>query len=177
MVKAGTSLFKDQRGDKFRFTHDETNPPLRFVYDADRCTPMSSSDGQLLSGNMEDIYIRYSPYGTWKLQVVGGSRLQLDAVTAVRFEFTLQGKPGRFAGAGYLVVMYATSCVSRLLAGLHRTSRVLQRRYSTHGRSWSRGLRRRQRIGTRSASAPATASSSTTTGAARRRATAVRNIS
>eukprot|EP01045_Picozoa_sp_COSAG04_P012208 COSAG04_NODE_814_length_10091_cov_7.591873_9_plen_1027_part_00 len=100
MIKAGTSVFKDQRGDKFRFTHDETNPPLRFVYDADRCTPMSSSDGQLLSGNMEDIYIRYSPYGTWKLQVVGGSSLQLDAVTAIRFEFTLQAKPGRFAGAG-----------------------------------------------------------------------------
>eukprot|EP01045_Picozoa_sp_COSAG04_P014873 COSAG04_NODE_1138_length_8106_cov_4.244036_6_plen_829_part_00 len=98
MVKAGTSVFKDQRGDKFRFTHDETNPPLRFVYDADRCTPISSSDGQLLSGNMADIYIRYSPYGTWKLQVADGSSLQLDAVTAIRFEFTLQAKPGRFAG-------------------------------------------------------------------------------
>ena len=56
--------------------------------------------GSLQSGNMEDIYIRYSPYGTWKLQVVDRKGLQLNAVTAIRFEFTMQYKPGRFAGAG-----------------------------------------------------------------------------
>ena len=98
LVQAGTSVFKDQRGDQHRFTHDESNPPLRFVYDAESCTPMSSSDGSLQSGNMEDIYTRYSPYGTWKLQVVGAAGLQLDAVTAIRFEFSLQSRPGRFPG-------------------------------------------------------------------------------
>ena len=62
------------------------------------CLSISSSDGSLQSGNMEDIYIRYSPYGTWKLQVVDRAAIPLDVVTAIRFEFTLQYKPGRFPG-------------------------------------------------------------------------------
>ena len=98
LVKAGVSDFKDQTGGVRRFTHDESNPPTRFVYDADRCTVMSSSDGQLQSGNMQDVYIRYSPYGTWNLEVASHSDLQLDAVTAVYFEFRLQAKAGRFPG-------------------------------------------------------------------------------
>ena len=59
---------------------------------------MSTSDGRLQSGNMADVYIRYSPYGTWKLQVAEHSGLQLETVTAIRFEFRLQAKPGRFDG-------------------------------------------------------------------------------
>ena len=97
-VKAGVSDFKDQNGDVRRFTHDESNPPLSFTYDADRCKVLSSSDGQLQSGNMQDIYIRYSPYGTWRLQVTNWASLQLEAVTAVYFEFELQAKPGHFSG-------------------------------------------------------------------------------
>ena len=61
LVKAGTSVFKDQYGDQHRFTHDESNPPLRFLYDGDRCTAMSTTDGRLQSGNMADVYTRYSP--------------------------------------------------------------------------------------------------------------------
>eukprot|EP01051_Picozoa_sp_SAG22_P011179 SAG22_NODE_1056_length_5777_cov_137.240402_2_plen_241_part_00 len=86
LVKAGVSDFKDQTGSVRRFTHDETNPPLSFTYDADRCTVMSSSDGQLQSGNLQDIYIRYSPYGTWKMQVTNGARLPLDAVTTIHVQ-------------------------------------------------------------------------------------------
>ena len=47
---------------------------------------------------MQDIYIRYSPYGTWKLRVDNAASLQLNAVTAIRFEFALQAQPGRFGG-------------------------------------------------------------------------------
>eukprot|EP01052_Picozoa_sp_SAG31_P031386 SAG31_NODE_3318_length_4420_cov_2.018051_4_plen_690_part_00 len=97
LVKAGVSDFKDDTGSTRRFTHDETNPPLRFTYEADRCTVISSSDVQ--RGNMEDVYIRYSPYGTWKLRVTNRASLTLDSVTAVYFEFRLQAKPGRFTGA------------------------------------------------------------------------------
>lgn len=97
LTKAGTSVFQDQYGQEKRFTHDETNPAIRFSYDPADCSPHSQSDGQLQSGNMEDIYIRYSPYGTWKLRVVGtpGS---LEDVEAIRFEFSLQSRPGSFPG-------------------------------------------------------------------------------
>ena len=33
-----------------------------------------------------------------KLQVVDSAAIPLDVVTAIRFEFTLQYKPGRFPG-------------------------------------------------------------------------------
>ena len=58
LVKAGASDFKDESGNIRHFTHDESNPPLSFTYDADRCTALSSADGRLQSGNMEDVYIR-----------------------------------------------------------------------------------------------------------------------
>eukprot|EP01043_Picozoa_sp_COSAG02_P005432 COSAG02_NODE_147_length_33939_cov_6.689539_7_plen_1476_part_00 len=101
LVKKGTSVFKDARGDTHRFTHDDTNPPLRFIYEAQTCATISTSDGQLQSGNMEDIYVRYSPYGTWELQVHPGRAvtLALAEVTAIRFEFRLQSQPGRFDGS------------------------------------------------------------------------------
>jgi hypothetical protein len=98
LTKGGSSVFKDQRGDAHRFTHRATTPPLSFIYDADRCTAMSTSDPRLQSGNMQDIYVRYSPYGTWKLRVDNAASLQLDAVTAIRLEFALQSQPGRFGG-------------------------------------------------------------------------------
>ena len=98
LVKGGSSVFKDQRGDMHRFTHRATTPPLSFLYDADSCTAMSTSDPRVQSGNMQDIYIRYSPYGSWKLRVDNVANLRLDAVTAIRFQFTLQGQPGRFGG-------------------------------------------------------------------------------
>jgi hypothetical protein len=99
LVKAGVSDFKDDTGSTRRFTHEETHPPLSFVYDADRCMVISSSDGRLQSSNIEDVYIRYSPYGTWKLVVVNAANLRLDALTGIRFEFALQAQPGRFGGS------------------------------------------------------------------------------
>jgi hypothetical protein len=62
---------------------------------------------------MEDIYIRYSPYGTWKLEVADFAHLQLDAVVTIRFEFRLQSKPGAFGGKP---VFFAggDGCVSEL---------------------------------------------------------------
>eukprot|EP01052_Picozoa_sp_SAG31_P031384 SAG31_NODE_3318_length_4420_cov_2.018051_2_plen_250_part_00 len=59
---------------------------------------ISSSDGRLQSSNMQNVYIRYSPYGTWKLHVTNGASLPLDSVTAVYFEFGLQAKSGDFDG-------------------------------------------------------------------------------
>jgi hypothetical protein len=44
------------------------------------------------------VFVRYSPYGTWKLTVKHHDSLQLDTVTDVRFEFNLQYKPGLFDG-------------------------------------------------------------------------------
>ena len=96
LTKAGTSVFQDQYGQEQRFTHDETNPAIRFSYDPTDCSHRSESDGRLQSGNMEDIYVRYSPYGTWKLQVVDGVARLADVV-AIRFEFSLQFRPGSFA--------------------------------------------------------------------------------
>ena len=93
-------------------THDESNPPLRFLCDGDRCTVMSTTDGRLQSGNMADIYTRYSPYGTWKLQVTGAAGLPLDSVTSIRFEFRLQSQPGRFPGSP--VFFDATDGVSHI---------------------------------------------------------------
>ena len=99
LTKAGTSVFQDQDGANHRFTHDETNPPIGFSYDATSCIPRSNADGRLQSGNMADVYIRYSPYGTWKLETADAKQLSLEAVTAIRFEFSLQYKPGRFGGS------------------------------------------------------------------------------
>ena len=97
LTKAGTSVFRDEYGQEQRFTHDETTPAIRFSYDPADCSPRSNSDGRLQSGNMEDVYVRYSPYGTWKLQVVGSFGSLAD-VEAIRFEFSLQSRPGSFGG-------------------------------------------------------------------------------
>ena len=37
LIKAGTSDFKDENGGLRHFTPDESNPPLSFTCDADRC--------------------------------------------------------------------------------------------------------------------------------------------
>jgi hypothetical protein len=98
LVKAGTSVFQGRSGKQHRFTHDETSPAIGFSYSASTCAPLSNSDARLQGGNMQDVYVRYSPYGTWKLTVPDHASLQLDAVTEVRFEFNLQYKPGSFGG-------------------------------------------------------------------------------
>ena len=95
LVKGGTSVFKDRQGKQHLFTHDQTTPPFGFQYvqDASGCHATSSSDPRLQSGNLNDIYVRYSPYGTWTVTADAEVELQLDAVTAVRFEFNLHRTP------------------------------------------------------------------------------------
>eukprot|EP01043_Picozoa_sp_COSAG02_P049709 COSAG02_NODE_5022_length_4720_cov_5.299502_1_plen_471_part_00 len=90
IVKGAHSLFRDREGNRHDFTHEETTPPIQFSYDFATCEALSTSDGRLQSGNVEDVYIRYSPYGPWRLAVQGASRMDLTTVTAVRLEFSLQ---------------------------------------------------------------------------------------
>ena len=99
LVKAGSSSFKDQGGRVHRFTHGETDPKIQFTYDGTSCAVLSNSDARLQGGQTADVYIRYSPYGTWRLEVVGHESLDLSTVTAVRFEFDLARSPGGFGGS------------------------------------------------------------------------------
>eukprot|EP01043_Picozoa_sp_COSAG02_P003653 COSAG02_NODE_90_length_37755_cov_29.833364_38_plen_1386_part_00 len=116
LIKKGTSVFQDASGNTHRFTHDESTPSFVCIYDARSCTPHSTSDPRLQSGNMEDIYTRYSPYGTWSIQVQDG--LSLSSVTAIRFEFALQAQAGAFDGSriffegGSLGELGAAACTS-----------------------------------------------------------------
>jgi hypothetical protein len=47
---------------------------------------------------MRDVWIQYSPYSTWSLQLQQASQWDLSTVTAVRFEFTLYAWAGTFGG-------------------------------------------------------------------------------
>jgi hypothetical protein len=92
LVKGGASAFLDAQGEPHRFTHKATDPPIQFSYDADSCAVTSTGDPRLAGGNLEGVYIVYSPYGLWNLEVRGREGLDLAAVTAIRFEFHLHYK-------------------------------------------------------------------------------------
>lgn len=94
-VKSGTSVFLDARGEKRRFTHEATNPPLEFNYDSDTCEPLSEADPRLSDS---EAFIKYSPYGTWTITLHDFTEYDLSRITAVRVEFNLAYSRGTFGG-------------------------------------------------------------------------------
>eukprot|EP01043_Picozoa_sp_COSAG02_P059833 COSAG02_NODE_7696_length_2887_cov_17.426112_2_plen_313_part_00 len=101
-TKSGTSTFLDSTGQEWHFTHQETNPPFEFQYNAKTCHVLSSSDQRLAGDGMSDIYVHYSPYGAWNLQVDLDDGIDLSSVTAIRFEFEVSFSRGSFLGSSVL---------------------------------------------------------------------------
>ena len=103
MTRDGNSDFLDREGKLRRFTHDVSNPPIRFTYNTQLCTPRSQSANADWASCADDVFIRPSPYGTWELKVRSVTNSnpvlsdaevwrKLQEVTAVRFHFKLRSR-------------------------------------------------------------------------------------
>jgi hypothetical protein len=92
--KVGESLFLDSQGQRWTFTHQATKPAFGFSYDVASCqlteSVVKAADGSNIC-NTNSLYMKYSPYGVWKIQV-RGSKQGLSSVTGIRFAFQLSLK-------------------------------------------------------------------------------------
>ena len=115
ITKLGTSTFLDKHGKTQRFTHKDKS--IDFNYDGSRngrCQVLSTSDPLKLSANIKDWRLRYSPYGAWVINIqVPLKSLQLDKVTAVRFEFHVAYLSGA-AGGTHSAFFNGLGCTSEL---------------------------------------------------------------
>jgi hypothetical protein len=67
---------------------------------------------------MRDVWIQYSPYSTWSLELQQASQWDLSTVTAVRFEFTLYAWTGTFGGVRCLRTAWPSMLEMRIGATL-----------------------------------------------------------
>lgn len=90
--KEGTSSFLDENGELWRFTHLPTTPPFNSRYDPRTCQRTRRQVGGYQGSSLCDlnsVYMRYSPYGIWNIEVSGLPPAALRAIHTVRFVFSL----------------------------------------------------------------------------------------
>ena len=93
-IKRGVSKFLDETGKEWTFTHQDTNPAFNsgYEYRGTSCDitawPAHGASGSLFCADMHSVYMKYSPYGVWDVQVDDRS-LDFSAATGIRFAFKL----------------------------------------------------------------------------------------
>ena len=93
-IKRGVSKFLDETGKEWTFTHKDTNPAFNsgYEYRGTSCDitawPAHGASGSLFCADMHSVYMKYSPYGVWDVQVDDRS-LDFSAATGIRFAFKL----------------------------------------------------------------------------------------
>eukprot|EP01052_Picozoa_sp_SAG31_P010231 SAG31_NODE_554_length_14181_cov_22.378000_6_plen_557_part_00 len=110
-TKTGVSRFLGPDRKIWTFTHMPTpHPPFQIGYQTATCestfhTVATSSTRDLC--DLDTLYMKHSPYGTWDLTVVNEDEVDLSAVRAVRFVFNVNEIPfdrTRFPAADGLTV-------------------------------------------------------------------------
>jgi hypothetical protein len=120
-VKRGTSKLVDSDAKVWAFTHMPTTPAFLFGYHTDTC----DETVHLVAGekkpdlcDTDSLYMSYSPYGLWDLEVLGHA--ELSTVTAVRFAFQVRprnlSRRGRTGADGFWYSTHACISVTSVYA-------------------------------------------------------------